>query len=423
MLINKIFQFFRLDFIVVFILTIYAGGATTFVRSLGTWEEINGVLFINLIIISFAIYKKIKFDKRFFILVISWVIYNLLLSFKYEVIHPRFFFLYLNYFLICFVIIKTLKYKFFILFERAVVFLAFIGLVFWFLQNINPSLIDTLSGFLSFSSPATNNVGYNMIIYTVSSSEFLSNLYLINFEGFSVVRNCGFAWEPGAFSIFLGIGLFINLIKNRFRLYNLAAVIMILALLSTFSTTGYLMLFLNLLFYLINVNIRYSLVIFLPLLLLLSSSIVYDRLNTYFIEDIELGFEARVGEAIDKSKQYDKKYTLQRVTSFYIDIIDFSRNPILGSGGETSDRWINTLGANVVSISGIGKIFSKFGLVGFLFFFTGMYKSSSNLARINGCKGKFILMGLLLILSISYSTIEHPIFMSFWLFDFFNTKN
>ena len=116
---------------------------------------------------------------------------------------------------------------------------------------------------------------------------------------------------------------------------------------------------------------------------------------------------------------YDKQYAPQRITSFIIDFEDFLNNPILGYGGHQQERWTNKLGAQIASISGIGKILAKFGMVGTIFFFLMLFKSSKILTEIFTIKGWFFLLIIFIMISFSYSIIEHPLLICFWMFAFF----
>lgn len=67
------------------------------------------------------------------------------------------------------------------------------------------------------------------------------------------IRNAGVFWEPGAYQLFLNLVLFFYLKKNNFRLLGkgtskkrlVVVAILILTIISTMSTTGYLLLLIN----------------------------------------------------------------------------------------------------------------------------------------------------------------------------------
>jgi len=71
-----------LDYLFVFILIFYAASATNFTRSLGTWEVIEGLLFIVFFTVYYAIVNKIIIRREFYILMVIYIIYFILLTFK-----------------------------------------------------------------------------------------------------------------------------------------------------------------------------------------------------------------------------------------------------------------------------------------------------------------------------------------------------
>ena len=63
----------------------------------------------------------------------------------------------------------------------------------------------------------------------------------IHFEKAHILRNCGMFWEPGAFQgyIMLAFLFYIDDYKSLWKTHKLKCIILSLALLTTFSTTGY----------------------------------------------------------------------------------------------------------------------------------------------------------------------------------------
>lgn len=75
--------------------------------------------------------------------------------------------------------------------------------------------------------------------------------YPVNVLGFSMVRNQGLFWEPGVLQVFLNILLFLSLFVRRSKLAIIGLISF--AILTTFSTTGLLVMFLQFLFYSVTV--------------------------------------------------------------------------------------------------------------------------------------------------------------------------
>ena len=136
--------------------------------------------------------------------------------------------------------------------------------------------------------------------------------------------NAGFAWEPGAFACLIVLAIYCNLVINRFNLFNFKFYILLASLISCFSSTGFALLILILLFYQLNIRIKFR-YLFFPLisaicLYIFSLSDVSTKINDTITFDID--------KTISNMKLYDLKYSPQRFESFAIDFIDFLAHPI-----------------------------------------------------------------------------------------------
>ena len=194
--------------------------------------------------------------------------------------------------------------------------------------------------------------------------------------------------------------------------------ILVIALISTFSTTGYSMFILIIILYFYNGKNKYKWLLS-PLLIgasisLFSLPFMYDKFTEVSNHDID--------QQIESSILYDKKITMQRVTSFTVDFQDFKNNPVLGYAGHQNERWTSKLGANVSTTSGIGKVFGQYGLIGVIFFFILLYKSSKMLTLIFNFKGWVFPFLLIVMTSISYSLIFNPLIMCVWMSSLFLPK-
>jgi len=243
---------------------------------------------------------------------------------------------------------------------------------------------------------------------------------LRNNLGSGIPRNCGYAWEPGAFAVYLCLAIFINLFitkndkSSKIRLWVLLA-----ALLTTQSTTGFSMLLIILLYYYYNNNVKIILMAF-PVVLIGA----YLILSLPFMTDkiVELGDEGDDIEMIIlRSIDREDPISTQRFAGFLIAIEDFKNNPLLGTiGGGAEERWTNKIGANVTVISGIGNFMAETGLVGLIFFMGLSLMGSIHLSKFYHYRGKLLLFFLILFISISYSVLLSYLVAFFWMFSAFN---
>lgn len=106
------------------------------------------------------------------------------------------------------------------IYTRIMFFLAIFSLATFAISIISPQLIQLLPQIKRHDS---NSNYYNALLCIICDSTYVS-------------RNYGLFWEPGAFSIFLNIALFIELFQQKASIKIL--LVLCLAILSTLSTLG-----------------------------------------------------------------------------------------------------------------------------------------------------------------------------------------
>ena len=402
------------EYLCVFILIIYAGRSNKFVES-GLITIKNLGVFIPIILsIILAIKWKIKFDGYFFLLTFGFFIYFVAISIKFQEIHPSFFLTYFFNYFNAYIIIKVLKRNLFKTYENIIFYLAIAGLLLWCIQIVLGG--DTLYNMLSKLNPmdfssVTGN-GKTAIIYSVQPSDF-SLLY-----GFTIPRNCGYAWEPGVFAVFLCLAIFINLFitstdkKSKMKLW-----VLIITLLSTLSTTGYVIFLVIITYYLLNKKLNIIILLF-PLAIVAMiylSSLPFMSKKVFQVMDET----KQVDDLLEATYGVDFQSNPQRFTSIMISLKDFAENPILGIGGNNTGSWTYKVGSRISTASGLGNLLAQFGSIGFIFFIIASFKSSHYFSTYYNYKGKFLLFLIILLLSVSYSIIFLPIIMTFWTYQLF----
>lgn len=415
-LITREIPFF--EYLYVLVLIIYAGLASTFVRAGTLSDSVIGYSLPIILSVLLAIKGKVKFNKQFFSLIICLFLYFIAITIKYNEIHPSVFISYSLLFFTAYITIKALKFNFFSIYEFLMFPLSIIALAMWGLQTMLRG--DTLFNYLS-KIPGSDLFSYvtgggiNIIIYSVQPSAS-SLLY-----GFAIPRNSGFAWEPGAFAIYLCLAILVNLfITNPSNKLNLNFWVFLIALITTQSTTGYTIFLVLIFFYLLNKTAK---VVFLILPLLLIAAISVFSLPFMSNKIVGLAKETNdVDYIVQQSIGEEEGTNTQRFTSFLIAFKDFANDPILGNAGINGKSWIDKIGANISAISGIGNLLANFGIVGFLFFIITAIRTSSYLSKYNKYKGKLLLFIVILLITISYSVIFVPLIMCFWMFNLFESS-
>jgi hypothetical protein len=400
------------DYVSVMLLIFFAGGATAVSRSLQTLDNAPAIGLLALVVGALFITHRLGVSKRLLSVLVGFSVYYVLVTIKFQSFHYKFLFLYPFSFLLAYAFVAGMGDRFFLVYERLLVLLSAISIPLWTLQVVSPGAIDVFAK-LSPLEPYNLKVGAHLLVFTVVN-ESVNTL---------LPRNSGFAWEPGAFAVFVCLAIFINLVRCEFRLRgNWGLLTLLAALLTTQSTTGYSMLLLLSMLWMINVRSKLTLAVAIPFLVLggfyvLTLPFMYEKIQEIFSEDVR--------QLSSTARHYwnrDQLIYAQRIASFRIDFMDFIRNPLLGYGGHDESMWTRKEGLNLVSISGIGKVMAKFGLVGLLFFSWSLVRSSKLLASDLGYRGTWVLAVLILQISVSYSLIESPLLMCFWMYALFRRQ-
>lgn len=210
-----------------------------------------------------------------------------------------------------FLIMGLLGRKFRYLYFDTITFIAKISLIFWILHSAGIHLPGIIIG---------RNV--NFIIYNYTLGDIR--------EG---VRNCGMFWEPGAFQayIMLAFLLFIDNLKYLFVTKRKSFIILLLALVSTLSTTAF---------------VIFGLFVFL-LVLKKIKNIIYRSVAVFIVVAVSFWAFNSLDFLGDKIKhQYETSQNMNldepswtRFGSAVIDIHQISKRPITGNGFDLDQRY------------------------------------------------------------------------------------
>jgi hypothetical protein len=403
------------EYLIVFMLIIYGGRANTFVESVSFKDNPIGIILPVILAGILAIKWRVIFNKEFYILSVCFTVYFAAISIKYSEVQPTFFLTYFFRFFVVYAVVKALKFNFFKIYEIVLYYLAIIGLVMWCIQIILGGetlyyIFYNIPGVKTFSY--VSSFGLNCIFYSVQPA-------YVSFYNYSIItRNCGFAWEPGGFAVYLCLAIFINLFFiNPDRKTKIRFWVFMVALLTTQSTTGYVICSVIVIFYILNRNLS-RMLLSLPILvigLIAFSSLPFMKNKIYeFISETKT-----IDQLIVRTIGRQENINPQRFTSFIISFKDFKKNPILGLGSHSEDSWTVKLGAKISTISGIGNLLAQFGLVGFLFFIVMSARSSFYFSKQCKYKGGILLFVITVLISVSYSIVMLPLVMCFWLFALF----
>ncbi len=289
-------------------------------------------------------------------------------------------------------------------FVRAMVALALLS----FLFHIPYVLLSTAG--ISLEGPITRAAE---LLGTASSAR--RPLFLHTFMGYFSFRNAGMFWEPGAFAGYLILGLIFLAVakKNLSReQYRRAFLILTIAILTTLSTTGYVVYPLILLLHYggtmqtknkISAKIMFGMYIFLPVIIG-CSFIAYNKLP--FLKE-------KISHQMDMLDREEGNWHVGRIGSIVFDWEYIKRRPLTGWGLHRSTRY--SLNPEIIETpQGMGNGFSDFmatfGITGMLIWLFYVFRGMMHLTNRNLPATMFILLILCLVLQ-GEAFFNFPLFL------------
>lgn len=221
-------------------------------------------------------------------------------------------------------------------------------------------------------------------------------------------RNCGIFWEPGAFAgvLTMCIALNINQLPFLWKQHKLKVIAIVVALISTQSTTGYIVLFLIggyfLLFFVKDKTIAFTT---LPLLLVIAIVVYF---NADFLQQ-KLEHQSESTLTLDKGE-----FSNTRFGSFIFDMYYIKKHPIIGNGFSEITRYSDNpeliqliqMGQDLANGNGLSNFMACLGIP---FMFIYLLLCFNSLVQIDQRVG--ILVTLVITLSlVSEQWLSYPLF-------------
>lgn len=215
-------------------------------------------------------------------------------------------------------------------------------------------------------------------------------------------------WEPKGFASFIVVAIIFRLFLNKLVLFEKKIIVFILAIISTFSTTGILALFLILTFYFVNKNAKILLSIF-PIFIIFSYNIFFNSEILYKKILYEISLENEYKKLLNKKDYKSDVYSLGRTGSLIVDFNDFMKRPIFGYGFTRENRTQSAF-VKLVRVNGFSDLLAVYGL-GILIFF---YRHHVFLRRLNVNEYKLLSLVLMTFIFVYFaSTLTgHPFWTS-----------
>lgn len=299
-------------------------------------------------------------------------------------------------------------------FENILVKLCSLSLIVWLLANIVGDPFVNFMRAISVISPQPPTETNSFLVGLGSQFEI------------GLRRNIGFTWEPGVFSCWILLGMYVNLIRHKFVVLNIQVnksfFILLATLFSTLSTTGYTAFAIILLFILINKrSLPFKLFAIIIVALILPTIIGLSFMGDKIVGLMDLDAGINV---IEYHNSVDKMgvVTPQRFTGLYCSFLNFIHDPLLGYNQDALSYVSSAIFGGTVEVApseGILKNCAMYGVFVGLFFYYWLYKSSVYMSKAFHYKGTLMFLIFFVTISFSYGFWENCIFMYFYLCAFY----
>lgn len=400
------------DYLYVFSIIIYAGAATEFARSFGVFGTVGNA--VALILTFVFIWKNnIHITMRFVYTLAAFTLYAVLTFIQNGVITPLWLGIWWMFFLISYSICHHFRERTFVVYETILYHLCIVALAFWCVYLVAPGVVEQIINVFQFSTSYSDDIGSkNMIVYTLMDTDRQSLSEFV-----ALPRNAGYAWEPGAFACFVCFAIFCNIIRTGFTLKkNRHLLVFLAALLTTSSTTGYMILIAILMLWIIANGKFFHMLYIIPIAIIL--------FQQPFVQEKMMEEYANVDDLNIAVYDEEKMHALGRFASFQLDWEEFLRHPVLGLGGYSKGTFLMQHGYdNIATISGIGKLLSRYGAIMSLLFIILLVKSAKTINKLFNTNNGWILLVVIIGSMISYDSWMQPAVMIFWTFGLWNVES
>lgn len=406
------------EYIYMFVMVIYMAQMTTDTSRMFGGLSGNPIPFLIPIVMTLILLKRhpISFKSKrlqtVLLIVTGWAVLFLLKLGKVNTEELSYLFFLYYAIIIAYIHVRVYGQKMFGMYEDIMVKFSKISLILWGFAVILPNVASSL--FHLFSETGYGN----------------NVLYLFNWmdpaKG-QLFRNAGCSWEPGRFAIMVVLAILVNLSRNGIKFKgNKNVVYLLLALLSTQSTTGFsVVILLYALFYVKRFSLKYVLGTFfvvLPLVVaLFSLDFMGEKIEKQMNLEKEMSDIEKSADWMSQTLEHGEyAVSLNRFPSMLLEWENLTHDPILGYGRNIGNSYFRkNVSTNMILTDGTIKLLAQFGLFLGLFFYYILYISSIRYSQDVNVKRKYALLISILLFGISYTIFCIPIFTAFWFYGYF----
>lgn len=415
---EKSFKYTSIEFLYIIILLLFVGRPATFF--VVNDPRTNPIGFLLYLFPSLYLFYShgIKINKKFLALLGIYTIWAAIhTTIDYDVKILNYLLCYVHFF-VAYVVVQVYHTEIFGYFWRIATALTFLDCILW--AGIHFVDLETLSN-ISLLTPTSD---------TSSASFIIFNSPGLRYEGLGIMgllRNCGFAWEPGLYGSILIIAVFFNLAENDYKLQgNYAFMILAFGIFTTFSTTAYSALIILFALHVIYSSLNevtprrvWGLAALVCLALLVNN---LPFMNEKIQDDVNMeGSFVNDSQAITLVDKDRELRTLQRTEGLVLDYINFMDAPIMGYGLARDNSYMfREISQYITTSNDLTSFLARWGIILTILIVGFMIWSSIFLRRYILMDSNSIFL-LYIVIAISYSLTFCALIIAFLLYPVFET--
>jgi hypothetical protein len=287
----------------------FAFGTTSFFSE----DRVKLLIYFLLVTIIYFIRNKTINARLFYFVLFFLIIYGIQLFIFGEGKLQPLIFLVLTVLLLPYFLLHITGASFMRYYVNIVFFLAILSLIFWVASNLSPA-------FYKFTS--TIPIKYNTDLIEGNDKMFIIYTYETG-SVYNIIRNPGPTWEPGGWAVFIILAVVFNLFLKK-TLWSFKNIVFIITTLTTFSTSGYLSLFILLFHFVIFSRTDIGIKVFISASFLALAIILFN--------DLEF-MNQKINSVIESGQQTHIRSTESgRYLSFRKSLVTMSEYPLTGRG-------------------------------------------------------------------------------------------
>lgn len=407
------------DLFFLFFSLLLGARATLFTSNLDPRENPVGFFLAVAPSVFSFFYHKLYFSNKAkiaFGVICSWIVIQFLTNHPFKYIQYG---LFLWHIFSAYVLVNVFRTRLFYFFEKYTVILTKISLALWILMHIiGPENMASLGLF----EPGSGTSAGSFLIFNVPDIVYYEGTGILGFH-----RNCGFCWEPGIFACLLVLAIFFNLLRTNNRIKdNKDLWILIIALATTFSTTGYIALMTILLTHYTFGKIKFT-AKNISMFCLVIAGVFYLFQLPFMKEKIlnrsdKDSFVTENVNSMNTVAEMQEVRTVDRFEGMALDLLNIQDKPLFGYGlsRETSFVYREITPYLLIS-NGTTKNVASFGILLSVLMIVFLLVNSVYLTRISKAKDKSFFL-LYIVISVSYSFATIGIFIAMSYFQLLSAK-